>query len=114
MSLMAMVYFIFLSVNSLTYYAMTTLQTFLGVIFRLSTVFELEEYQYNRQIDIPKTEATVQFKNANFTWGFKVKQEKMEEGPRMQIKLDIENVRKLSLENLNVELKPGDFLTVVG
>ena len=44
MSMMAMVYFIFVSVNSMTYYAMTTLQTFLGVIYRLSTVFELEEF----------------------------------------------------------------------
>jgi hypothetical protein len=44
-SLLAMIYYIFVSVNAMTYYAMTTLQTFFAVVKRLSSVFEMEEYE---------------------------------------------------------------------
>ena len=43
-SLMAMVFLLFLTVNQLTYFGMTSTQTFLAIIFRISSVFEMEEY----------------------------------------------------------------------
>jgi len=52
-SLMAMLFYIFLSVNSLVYYALSTLQQFLAIIERLSQVFELEEFTQHRKIYAP-------------------------------------------------------------
>jgi len=71
MSLMAMIFFIFASVNAMTYYAMTTIQTFLAIVFRLSSVFDMEEYTSQRKAENVKPEdVQVTFENANFTWGF--------------------------------------------
>ena len=49
-SVMAMVFFLFISINAMTYYAMTTLQQFSAVIQRMSSVFEMEEYATQREI----------------------------------------------------------------
>jgi hypothetical protein len=54
-SLLAMIYYIFVSVNALTYYAMTTLQTFFAVVKRLSSVFEMEEYESKREEILDKS-----------------------------------------------------------
>mmetsp|Transcript_15627 Transcript_15627/g.23970 ORF Transcript_15627/g.23970 Transcript_15627/m.23970 type:complete len:91 (-) Transcript_15627:57-329(-) len=48
-SLLTMVFFIFISVNSTVYYAMTTTQTFLAILTRLGGIFEMEEYPFKRQ-----------------------------------------------------------------
>jgi hypothetical protein len=72
-SLMAMVYFIFLHINYMTYYAMTTIQTFLAIIERLASVFELDEYEFSRETDCKPEEAKLEIKGADFTWGFKIK-----------------------------------------
>jgi hypothetical protein len=45
MAMMAMVYYIFISVNMMTYVAMSALATFLATIERMSTVYSLEEYK---------------------------------------------------------------------
>jgi len=73
MSLMAMIYFIFLSVNSLTYFGMTTLQTFLAIIFRISSIFEMDEFQFTRELEVKEEDVCVEFNNADISWGFKVK-----------------------------------------
>jgi len=52
----AMIYFIFLSINALTYMSMMTIQQFFSIIFRMSEVFELEEYQFNREVDVDRNE----------------------------------------------------------
>ena len=62
MSLLAMVFYIFLSVNSMTYMAMTSLQTFLAVIYRISTVFEMAEYEFIRDEKVAKENVEVTFK----------------------------------------------------
>ena len=64
MSIMAMIYFIFISVNSMTYWAMTTFQTFLAIISRMGSVFEMEEYVFDRKTDIPSDEVVVKFEDA--------------------------------------------------
>ena len=43
MAMMAMVFYIFMSVNMMTYVAMTAVGTFLATIERMSTVYSLEE-----------------------------------------------------------------------
>ena len=84
------------------------------MIQRLSTVFELEEYEYSRQVDVEHKDSHVSISDANFTWGYKVKQEKSEAGPKMQVKLNLETISQPVLQGINFSMKPGDFLTVVG
>lgn len=71
-SLMAMVFFLFLSVNSMTYYALSTYQQFTGIVERLGHVFGMEEYKSQRIISVPSDKAVVQIKDGHFSWGFKV------------------------------------------
>lgn len=72
MALLAMVFYIFLSVNSLTYMAMTTMQTFFAVIYRVSTIFEMSEYDFIRDTEVAKEDVEVSFDHADITWGFKI------------------------------------------
>lgn len=72
MSLLAMVFYIFLSVNSLTYMAMTTLTTFFAVVFRVSSVFEMSEYDFSRDTNVAKEDVEISLENADISWGFKV------------------------------------------
>ena len=44
-SMLSMIYFVFFSVNVLTYFALTNVQNFLAILERLSTVFAMEEHQ---------------------------------------------------------------------
>ena len=44
-SMLSMIYFVFFSVNVLTYFALTNVQNFLAILQRLSTVFKMEEYK---------------------------------------------------------------------
>ena len=47
-ALLAMIYYLFFSVNSLTYYSMNTMNQALAVIYRLSEVFRMEEHKSER------------------------------------------------------------------
>ena len=46
--MLALIYYLFFSVNSLAYYALTTLNQTGAVINRLSEVFRMEEFQSTR------------------------------------------------------------------
>ena len=48
MSFLAMIYFVFVSVNLFTYLALTNTQNFLAVLFRLSQIYEMEEFDGKR------------------------------------------------------------------
>ena len=78
MSLLAMVFFIFLSVNMMFYYAMTTLLPFLAIIYRVSTVFDMEEYSSERTLE-PGREAIVKMEDCDFSWGFRVSEQRAED-----------------------------------
>lgn len=43
-SILAMIYFVFFSVNIITYFALTNVQNFLAILERLSHVIEMEEH----------------------------------------------------------------------
>lgn len=49
MSLMAMIFYIFISVNALTYMGLTVVQSFLSAVERMSTVFCMEEFEFKRE-----------------------------------------------------------------
>lgn len=73
MAMMAMVYYIFISVNMMTYVAMNALATFLACIERMSTVYSLGEYNDQRKEEVEHKDSKVKLENCNFSWGFKVK-----------------------------------------
>lgn len=69
-----MVFYIFLSVNSFVYYAMTSTRQFFAIMSRYSSVFEMSEYEFKRDISVPTDKVEVKFEGCDFTWGFKIKQ----------------------------------------
>ena len=70
-----MVYFIFFSINSLTYYALSTFQYFLAVLDRLADVFKMEEFQKKRHEIVRRDLARLILNDATFTWGYAVKKD---------------------------------------
>lgn len=84
MSLLAMVFFVFLSVNMFFYYAMTTLQAFLAIIRRVSSVFDLEEHASKRSETTGggDDQPFIKFDNCDFSWGFRVAEEKATAGEK--------------------------------
>lgn len=78
MSLLAMVFFIFLSVNMMFYFAMTTLLNFLAIIKRISSIFAMEEYSSERTLDNGE-QALIKMDNCDFSWGFRVQEQRAED-----------------------------------
>ena len=118
MSLMAMIYFIFLAVNSLTYFGMTTLQTFSAIVFRIGSIFEMDEYDFSkRQTEVKPEEVCVKFEKADISWGYKVKTENAEDKAKKQNKYEgpkIEKVDQPMIAGVNLDMRTGDFLTIIG
>lgn len=44
-SMLAMLYLVFFSINVLCYFGLTSVQTFLAILERLATVFAMEEFE---------------------------------------------------------------------
>ena len=111
---MALVFYIFLTSGSFVFFALVTLKGFLGTIDRMASVFEMEEFVQKRNINVAKEDALVKIEAADFTWGFKMKQqgEGAAAGPGAGAALEPEIAPVI--ENINIDMKPGDFLVVVG
>ena len=75
MSTMAMVFFIFASINSICYLAMTIMQNLLAIVQRLSEVLEMGEVEAYRKVNLPSDQAEVTLTNADLSWGYKVAQQ---------------------------------------
>ena len=73
-SVLAMFYYIFFSINMLTYLSLTNVQMFLAVVLRLSHVFEMEQHIQKRVANVDASEVGISFKQASFAWGFRVKE----------------------------------------
>ena len=71
-SILAMVYFVFFSVNIITYFALTNVQNFLAILERLSYVIEMEEHQSLRRSE--GDDVFIKIEKAAFSWGFRVKE----------------------------------------
>lgn len=50
MSLLAMVFYLFTTINFMFYMGMTTLQGYMAVLDRVSQIFQMAEYHSDRQI----------------------------------------------------------------
>ena len=120
-SVMAMVYYIFISINMICYWALTNFQVFLAVVFRTSQIFYMPEYTFKRNHEVKQEDVKVHFDGCDFSWGFKVKQKTAEElkaeednMKKNEYGLKTDEVKTNILNDINVDLKSGDFLTVVG
>jgi hypothetical protein len=60
-SLLAMIYYLFMSVTSLTLYAMTTLTQLIVLISRLGEVFKMEEFKKERIENVAPNDCGVKF-----------------------------------------------------
>ena len=74
-ALLALIYFLFFSVNAMTYYAMSTNSTAMGVTARLADIFKMEEHKSSRKEATKVSDIKIKIENAEFTWGFRVKED---------------------------------------
>ena len=70
-----MIYYLFMSVTSLTLYAMSTVQQLKVLMHRLGGVFKMEEFKKERLENVPYDEICVDLQNSSFSWGFRVKED---------------------------------------
>lgn len=73
-SLLAMIFFLFFSITSMTLYAMSTITQMWVLCARLGDIFKMEEYKKNRVEKCERSEVCVEAKHASFSWGFRVKE----------------------------------------
>jgi hypothetical protein len=45
----------------------------MAIISRYSSVFEMQEYDFKREISVSKDKVQLKLDHVDFTWGFKVK-----------------------------------------
>ena len=69
-TLLAMIYYLFFNVNSLTYYSMSTYNQASAVIYRLSEVFRMEEHERTRDENLIDGGTAINIKDAEYAWGF--------------------------------------------
>lgn len=105
-AVLALIYYIFVSAGSYTYFALITYQMLLAVLIKMATIFSLEEYVEKRDVSVAKENAHVTVQGASFTWGFSQK------GGDANAKEDSEFMPVL--KGIDIEMKPGDFMVVVG
>lgn len=118
MTMLAMIYYLFFSVNTLTFALLTTMQTFLAIIDRLGNVLEMDEYVQSRTEDGVPENTKIVMKDASFTWGFRAKtlteEEKKARAKQRSYRVELDEVEDNVVDNLNIDMKQGDMMMVVG
>ncbi len=71
-TVLAMIYYLFFNVNSMTYYSLTTMNQAAAVVYRLSEVFRMEEFKKTRNEQIMVSEAAIDIQDGEYAWGFRV------------------------------------------
>ena len=79
----------------------------------------MEEYEFVRNENVSPENVSIRFENADFSWGFKVKQKDAsvktaDAKINTSYKLEIEEVSENVISNINLNMKLGDFMVVVG
>lgn len=70
-----MIYYLFFSVNSMTYYAMNTINQSLAVIGRISEIFRMEEYENTRDLIVDHSKPVVEIIEGQYAWGFRISEQ---------------------------------------
>jgi len=114
-----MVYFVFFSINVITYFSLVNIQSFLAILFRISQVFEMEEQEGPKMIEATSSakpeDICIEFANAGFSWGYRVKENQDQEKIKKQRqRVQVESTSEEILSAIDFSLSKGDFLVVVG
>ena len=109
-SMLAMIYFVFFSVNNLTFIGLTNFQNFRAILKRLSSVFEMEEYRISRVTDGQGCRS-IEAKNCSFSWGFRVKEDQANSKLNRVL---IEEQEHPVIKDVNFKLVPGNLMVVIG
>jgi ABC-type transport system involved in cytochrome bd biosynthesis fused ATPase/permease subunit len=116
--MLALVYYLFFSVNTLTFALLSTMQTFLAIIDRLGNVLEMDEYKPSRTEDGIAANTKIVMENASFSWGFRAKtltdEEKKARAKQRSYRVELDEVEDNVVSDLNLKMKQGDMLMVVG
>lgn len=112
LALMSMLFFLFMSVNGITSYALNTIYQFLAITVRLGDVFKLEEHVRTRQNAETPEDVCIKISGGAYSWGYKVKKDKSQSA--MKDRLDLEEDKTATLADVNIDLKYNDTLLVVG
>lgn len=104
LSLLSMVFYMFISINQLFYYGMTALVSFLAVIRRISCIFDLEEYQSDRTVPLAEGDnAIIELNNCCFSWGFRVAMREQEAAEGAETDVEEAKLKKKSREEDKIE-----------
>jgi len=112
MATLSILFFLFMSVNGITVYALNTTFQFFGVMVRIGDVFKLSEHQSTRQVANTPEEVCIKVTDGSYSWGFKVRKDKNQSA--LKDRLDLEEDQTAVLSDVNFELKHDDTLVVVG
>ena len=109
--MLAMIYLVFFSTNMITYFGLSSLQTFLAILDRLASVFAMEENQVTRDTKCSPEDVSITVKDGTFSWGFRIKET---QAGAARGKTLIETEQKPVISEVNFSLKKDDLLVVVG
>ena len=113
-TLVALIYYLFFSVNSMTYYTMNTINMSLAVIYRLSEVFRMEEHSNTRRDHVVQGEPAIDIIKGEYAWGFRVAENQEKNRKANKAKLDVQKVDDSVLKDITFKLMPDELLVVVG
>ena len=65
--MLAMIYLVFFSTNMITYFGLSSLQTFLGILDRLASVFSMEENKVTRDTKCSPEDVSITVKDGTFS-----------------------------------------------
>jgi ABC-type multidrug transport system fused ATPase/permease subunit len=116
LSILSVVYFVFFSINTITYFALVNIQSFLAILFRISKVMEMEEKEPTLMLENGTSDdVSIEFKDASFSWGYRVKENQDKEKiKRQRQRVQVESSDEQILKGLNFKLDKQDLLVVVG
>ena len=74
-SMLAMIYLVFFSVNIICYFGLTNIMSFSAILERIATVFAMEESNITRDTNVATEDVTIEAENCSYAWGFRVSEE---------------------------------------
>ena len=83
-AILAMVYYLFITINGLVYVSIIGMNTFFAVLGRISGVVKLDEYSKQDSVSYDEngdSAAHIKVENANYGWGFRLN--KVAQGSRI-------------------------------
>jgi len=124
-STLAMIFYLFVTVNQLTYLAVFQIGNYFAILQRIASVLRLEEYKKTMEDDSqnageepdgpgarPESAGYIKLENASFNWGFRISQSMNKHFQSLNLQEEVEDRDVLS--EMNFELSSGELLIVVG